>query len=276
VGAVPLLPESTEYLRDWIRSALRRGGWTLADQVITHRIGERATHWRGAAAESVLIGVLQGNDPAHHLSWIASNRLYYLPLSKTQRRQFNSHLLALYSPTALRSPGAVTHHAVILEVDVVPRESIPTPWAPRRSGAELQVLYRLAELELLRNPIENRNLKGRGQRFSSHRWSSLLAFQRARSLEELLLETEPEWRVYETLQAREIPFALDPGPALTPNPQDPVGRCWFAAPENGPRLRYAGAAGFCVRSSWGPDAYLATPEAAINQFTDLMSSPAPR
>lgn len=59
----------------------------------------------------------------------------------------------------------------------------------------------------LKNPVENLNKEEQGQRFSSHRWTTGLALDRARRLEELLLETEPEWRLFEALKAMGIFFS---------------------------------------------------------------------
>ncbi|MCG5531560.1 hypothetical protein LRD18_11970 [Halorhodospira halochloris] len=76
--------------------------------------------------------------------------------------------------------------------EVLPREQIATPWPARRGAEELQVLYHLGPLQALEAPITNRD-GGRGQRFSTNRWSSRLALQRARTVTELLLESAPEW-----------------------------------------------------------------------------------
>lgn len=254
VGAVPVLPENTMYLRDWVRSALRQGGWALSDRVIGHSAAERAHEWRRAAAEPVLVGVLRGGDESRHIDWVIKNRLYYMPLLKTQRRQFASQHLAIYSPTPLRKPGAVAHRALIKGTDVVKRNEIDTPWKSKRGASEFVVLYRLGEVEELNKAIKNKNPDGRGQRFSVHRWTSLLALERAAIIEELLLETEPEWRLYEDLNACGIKFELEPGPAKISDPNNPSGRVWFIT-AGGLRIRYAGASGFLVKKVSGDERY---------------------
>jgi predicted component of viral defense system (DUF524 family) len=255
VGAIPLLPGDIDYLAEWLGSALRQGGWSLADRAIAHRAWERVQDWRVAASESVLIGILRTGYEQHHLDWLRENRLYYLPRSKTQQRQYSAKWVAIYSPSALRELGAITHFAAVESIDIVTRGEISTPWPSYRGQkANLQVVYRLTELEELRRPIENRGDPGGGQRFSSHRWTSKLGLDRASILVELHLETEPEWRLYEELRAHGISFRIKPGRASVTDPRDPAGRAQFVI-ENGPVLRYAGASGFSLRKKTGRTEY---------------------
>jgi hypothetical protein len=248
VGAIPLLPDRLDLLREWLRNALARGGWQLAERAPLHAASERIHAWRAAAARPVLVGVLRGQDPAQHLEWIKGERIYYQPVAKSQPRQFSATSVALYSPQALRVPGAVTHTARIESIDVLPRASVSTPWQARDSAAG-QVVYRLGEVVLLARPIENRG----GDRVSSHRWSSELALRRARILPELLLETEPEWRLLEELRARRITFALEPRRPRRVDTENPDGRVWFVIGDR--RLRYGNRSGF-VSASDGADPQL--------------------
>lgn len=246
IGAIPLLPGNPELLREWLRKALARGGWELADRSPRHAAIERFHDWRAAAALPVLIAVLRARNPRQHLDWIRGSRMYYMPKTDTQTRQFMAAKIAFYSPARLAGasgPGAVTHVAEVQSIDVVARREISTPWPPTRPQ-QLQVCYQLGPVEALERPIVNRDAAGRGQRVSSHRWSSMLALRRARELRELLLETEPEWRLLETLRARGAGFSFDPlRPGLV-DAENPRGRAWF---EVGPRrARYAGASGFAI------------------------------
>ncbi|HEY0194976.1 MAG TPA: hypothetical protein VGC42_27875, partial [Kofleriaceae bacterium] len=133
--------------------------------------------------------------------------------------------------------------ADVTRCDVVPRREVPTPWAPRDPD-EPQVMYWLGPLERRELPIVNRH----GERLSSHRWSSVLALGRARELRELLLETEPEWRLYETLRAHRADVELEPGPARLVDSEDPAGRTWLVV--DGRRARHDGGARFVLD---GPD-----------------------
>jgi hypothetical protein len=257
VGAIPLLPDNVDYLRNWIRRALNRGGWALADHAIPHRALERAYDWRVAAAEPVLIGLLRGDDPARHLAWIEREQQYYMPWRGSQRRQFVAKLVAIYSPTALRHPGAVSHAAEVIGIDKCTRNDIATPWAPRRQPSEPQVLYRLKGFRELPRPIEN----SRGDPVTIQRWASRLSFERARILQELFLEAEPEWRLYEDLAALGVAFDLEPGRPVLQDPDDPGWRVWFVT-KIGLRIRYAGADGFLIRR-FGQDRYLARVEEVL-------------
>lgn len=249
IGAIPVLPENLELLREWLRGALARGGWDLADRVPRHAAIERSHDWRRAAALPVLVGVLRSANAQQHLDWIQSSRQYYLPKTEGQARQFLTSSVALYSPSSLAKnpgPGAVTHVAEVAGIDIVRRGDIDTPWKASRPE-QLQVCYKLEALRALKRPIINRNTDGRGQRVSSHRWSSVLALERAQEMRELLLETEPEWRLLEKLRARGAVFSFDPlRPGLV-DEQNPHGRTWFEAGSR--RTRYAGASGFVLEDN---------------------------
>jgi hypothetical protein len=258
IGAIPLLPGTTEYLQCWLRAALREGGWDLADRVIDHRSHERALEWRQAAVDPVLIGTLNGRHPAEHLQWIIDERRYYMPVIATQRRQYATRIIAFYSSLTLRTPGAITHMAQVERVEVVTRGQIQTPWPGHMAPADNCVLFHLSEIIPLSPPIDDRGSKAQTQGIRDHRWTSRLGFERARSFKELLLETEPEWRLYERLKAADIPFTLeDPQPPRLHKVSDPVGRVWFVLTEMGVRIRYAGDAGFVMRSADGTEQYVA-------------------
>ena len=266
VGAVPLLPGDEDYLRQWLRTALGRGGWELADRVIEHRARERAFEWRAAAAEPVLIGVLRGGSEMEHLRWIMEKGLYYMPLLKTQRRQFVARHLAIYLPASMRGgTGAVAYRAEITGLEVIRRKDIPTPWFTRRGEERLQILYRLGRVSALKYPIVNKSSPGPGRRFSTHRWTSRLSLERARVLEELFIETEPEWRLYEGLRARGVPFQIEPGPVKVANPENPAGRAWFIT-ETGPMVRYAGASGFVIKDMRGREKLFLKLEEVLERF----------
>lgn len=268
VGAIPMLPDDVQYLRAWIRSCLRHGGWALADQAISHRGREQAREWRTAASEPVLVGVLRGDYQKEHLAWICERRRYYLPRYRTQRLQYATKWVALYSPAVLRDPGAVTHCARVEGVDVVTRWEISTPWPSHGGDAEaLYVLYELGEVRELGHAIENPGPDQTGQRFSSHRWTSRLGLERARDVSELTLETEPEWRLYEDLQAAQIAFRLKPSRPRVLDRDDPSGRTWFLI-DDGPRVRYAGASGFLVKDRSGRERFFAAVERVLTEIAD--------
>lgn len=204
IGAIPLLPDAEEYLRAWLRAALLRGIWETADMALDHAALTHSRKLTQAAHEPVLIGVLRAANPSEHLNWIAAQRTYYIPLLQHPARQLSVRTLAIYSPATLSPGSAVTHIAEIEAVEVLPRTALQTPWHPGRHRDELQAVYRLKELQLLSRPIPNTD----SQRFSKHRWTSKLALEKATTLSELLLATENEWRLYETLRAAQIPFQI--------------------------------------------------------------------
>jgi hypothetical protein len=259
VGAIPLLPGHDQFLRAWLREWLSQGGWSVADYAVDHASIHQAAAWRRAAAEPVLVGALRGEDPTGHLAWIREGRLYYTPLAKEQRRLFATSEVVFYEPARARDDGdtgAVRFGAKVLNIRVVPRREIGTPWAALRSDEE-QVLYELGPIEPLRRPIANRGVDGRGGRMGVRRWSSQLALQRARTMTELFLEAEPEWRLYEELRAKRIEFRLRTTSPNLRQEEDLRGRVHFVL-ENGHTLTWSGAAGFVVRDTSGQEAAAAT------------------
>lgn len=245
IGAIPALPGSTGYLRDWLAETLRMGGWSIADKAIPHRSYERAFDWRTAASEAVLVGVLRGENEREHLGWIKNTGQYYVPKTG-QPRQYDTRYVALYIPASMRQPGAVAYWARVLSVDVVKRSEIATPWNARH-GDQQQVLYKLDALQPLTRPVQNLTAEGKGTGPRAPRWTSRLALLRASNLRELPLETEPEWRLYEDLQAVGSQFEIEPGKVRLVDPNDPRGRTTFVVGQT--RVRYCGAAGFSMRYS---------------------------
>lgn len=247
VGALPFLPANKEYVREWLRSRLKMGGFSIAQHTLPHSIYERAMDWRSSAAEPVVIGTLSAGNQRQHLQWIIEKQLYYMPLLKTQERQYAAKWVAIYSPQEIRKPGAVTHYAPVKSIEIVPRKEIATPWKPKRKLEEPQVLFKLGEVLEMEVPIINT----RGIRFTQHRWTSRLGLERARTLEQLLLETEPEWRLFEDLTALGVKFNLDPSkPVRLLDKDNPYGRVWFRL-EDGLSIRYAGASGYVIRRTPG-------------------------
>jgi len=177
--------------------------------------------------------------------------MYYTPYARTQERQFEAKEVALYSPSALRSPGAVTHRARVLSVEARRRGGITsTPWQGRRDAAELQVLYHLGPIEELQSPIVNDANGGRLHSFANHRWTSLLALERAANVSQLLLETEPEWRLFEELGAAGIDFGLRARRLRRLLERREVPHACFVIP-TGITVVYLGESGFLVEGTGG-------------------------
>ena len=170
------------------------------------------------------------------------NQVYYTPLHRGRTRQLSTRYVALYSPKESNRSGAVTHVAKVTGLRVVARNEIATPWKPR-SPDEPQVWFELDPVIELPRPIVNvQGSSGRAQRVSTPRWTSSLGLRRATTMPELLLETEPEWRLYESLVAAGAPFEITRSRAE----QDPTDqfRAWFNFGAG--RTQYRGSAGFRV------------------------------
>lgn len=261
-----MLPGSLSYLELWLRKALSRGGWGLAARAIGYVSEVQAQDWRTAASEAVLIGILKNEIAAEHLQWICEQQKYYMPLLKSHKRQLSAKWVSIYSPSALRTPGAVTHKAPVVAIEVLPRSTIATPWATTSDGESLHVLYHLGPLERIIAPIENLDDRGKGSRFSTHRWASRLSLERARVLSELFLESEPEWRLFECLRAAEITFHLEPGPVRSLDAEEALWRTWFVS-QSGLKARYSAPHGFLLNIPGGEKRLQLSTEELTTLFT---------
>jgi len=270
IGAIPFLPGNTEYLSKWIRKMLNQGGWSLAERAIGNVSDKRVEDWRKAASEYVLIGILRGGKKEAkelHLKWIKKNKRYYIPVIASQKRFHVTKWIALYLPLEIRKPGAVACLAQVQKVEVVPRNKIHTQWESTRDKDQLQFLYYLENFIELPQPIINFE-NGIGQGFLRHRWTSRLALERAKNLTELFLETEPEWRLYEDLNAADIIFKLKPGIPKVLDPDDPKGRALFDV--NGKKIQYLGSGGFKVKTP-NENRYLASPSDVVIYLKEILA-----
>jgi uncharacterized protein len=146
-------------------------------------------------------------------------------------------------------------------VRIVRRDEVSTPWAVLRGKQEL-VLYELEPVLPLAREIVNKDDVGSSRRMGIRRWSSRLALERARTLGELFLESEPEWRLYEELRARGVKFQLRVQPPKLRAQDGLRGRVWFVLDE-ARSAAWTGAAGFVLRDRTGGDLALASVAALV-------------
>lgn len=255
IGAIPVLPSNTALLQEWLLTVLREGGWSLADRAIASSADRQATDWRFKANRPVLVGVLRSPGTLEHLNWIHSERLYFVPFAPTQRRQLQATQVAIYLPNSLDEPSGIRYIAHVEQIDVCDRHEISTPWVPRRTGQ--MVLYRLSELLPMPRNIKIQPDEHTAIRTS--RWTSELGIERAKTLSEIALETEPEWRLLEWLRAHRLSYRLKPHAHRSTDLDNPRGRVWFEL--DGERVvRYDGANNFLVRSSNLTDRFISLRE----------------
>lgn len=243
VGAIPVLPSNTALLKEWLLSAVREGGWSMADRAIASLADAQARDWRIAASEPVLVGTLRSPGTREHLDWVKSECRYYHSLAKTQRRQSMVKQVAIYIPAGFDEPNGIRYVADVQHIEILDRSEIHTPWVARHD--EKMVLYHLSPLRPLCHPIEfaaGDTMPAQG------RWTTRLGLERARSVSEIALETEPEWRLLEWLRASRTPHCIRLAPLRVPDSNNPKGRAWFHL-ESGDRIRYDGVNGFLLRTA---------------------------
>ena len=253
IGAIPVLPTNTALLQEWLLSAVREGGWSMADRAIASSADEKSRDWRIAASEAVLIGTLRSPGTQEHLDWVTEEQLYYQPYAKTQPRQHHVKQVAIYTPASLGNPG-IHHVADVQSFEFVERTDIETPWQPRRN--ETMVLYRLSPIRAMNRAIQ---FTSRDFMPAQGRWTTRLGLERARSVSEVALETEPEWRLWEWLHATQQRFSIRLDSARNQDAQNPKGRAWFHM-ESGGKVRFDGANGFLWRPAESDERYLSLKE----------------
>ena len=249
VGAIPVLPSNTALLKEWLLLAVREGGWSMADRAIASLADEKSRDWRIAASEPVLVGTLRSPGTREHLDWVMSERRYYHPLTKTQLRQFIVKQIAIYVPADFDEPNGIRYVANVEHLEVVNRSDILTPWPARRD--EQMVLYHLGPVRALSPPI---NFVTGDSMPAQGRWTTRLGLERARSVTEIALETEPEWRLLEWFQANRVIHAIRLDPPRMQTAENPKGRAWFHL-DSGQSVRYDGMNGFLKRSAQGTESY---------------------
>lgn len=219
VGAIPMLPEATGYAREWLGSLLRQHGWGLAQEAVSHVAVEALHHKSARGQEIALVGVLR-SQWSEHLAWIHDTHQYLMPHRAKHPRSLQVKWLGIYVPAHDGLPGAVRLMARVIDVSVVERSSVDTPWPTRAPGA-LYVRYTLGVLQPLDEPIINQQ-RGphKAQRFSHPRWTTALTLERARHIDQLVIRDAATWALHDALQGLE--------PALVTESFDAaVGGVWF-------------------------------------------------
>ena len=212
------------------------------------------------ASDNVLIGVLSGKNSREHLAWIIDNNCYYMPYLKQQQRQFTPSWLILYIPKIIFSPGAIRYKGEIEGYEVLRRDEIKTGWSSKQDTSQRQILYKLLSLEELSPPIFNRDHRGKEQRISQPRWTTRLSMERAETINELLLESESDWWIYDNLKARGVEFRIKARSSSKENQYKVESRVWFVIKDRGIQIRYSGECGFIMRNKYGIDKVFMYPE----------------
>ena len=268
IGAIPFLPTETRYLEEWLRTLLQRAGWSTTEKRIPYLSPEQERAWQQAEKESVLIATLR-RKANEHLEWVKAKRCYYTPFTPTQPRQLAAHWIAIYSPTSIRTPEAITQLAEIENYELKKRHEIDTPWRPHRDSDQTQVVYHLREVRELERPIENRGSKQLSKRFSQNCWTSRLGIMKATELREVLMETTAEWKLYGELRRARADFTLKAGSPKPNEETDPNRRMWFVRPRL--QVQYRDAAGFLIQRPGIRDEYLSDTDEVVKRFISWRS-----
>ncbi|MBX5465018.1 MAG: hypothetical protein IRZ26_05630, partial [Clostridia bacterium] len=260
IGAVPLLPGHDHYLEEWLRGALRAGGWALADRAVDHAALERAHHWHEAAQQRVLlVGSVAHGRPqrralrrrsgaAGHLRRLRWAR-FVVGCDPRSGEGTEASWLALCVRGSDR--GLRWRVAPVTAVRVEEAGGAGQGRLPGGGGPAVRMGYDVGPFRRLGGNGAGRSGAPRHGPLAVC-WTSRLALERARGLEELRLRSEAEWRLVEAVEARALRYTVR---ALS------GGGTWLVA-ESGSRARYAGAAGYVIRHPDGREEVRARPEEA--------------
>lgn len=243
IGAIPALPHDRSLLEEWLGRILRESGWEIADRLVPHTTESSHRDWQKASQEPVLVSVVDSRDCMERFAWLQNNRCCYVRLPVRPHRHFRVSRVAFYCPRPLEKTPAISFVADVVEVTVMTRREITTPWSSRHAPDQSMILYRLGPVLRLPRPIMHTDPAETS--FRSDRWTTRLALERATSSTEIALETASEWRLYESLRARRIDFRLRLHAISHSDETSDRGRVWFQL-NAGIRVRFDGANGFLV------------------------------
>lgn len=203
VGAIPFLPGNEEWMLRWLERALSRASWETAGRLPPHTAAQLLQEEHRLASKIVFVDVIPKHEREKRISFFMSGQHYVrmpgsatLDNSKAQRRRLLTNSVALFDGSA------VSYAADIVDIAIVKRSEIDTPYASTMNQSALCALYTLSNCrELPRSIPANAPVSG-------PRWTSGLSLLYSRSTTELLIELEEEWMLYKALQARSIQVSL--------------------------------------------------------------------
>lgn len=222
VGALPALPEATDYVESWLRQSLVRGGWQLSDRSIPHAAHRQMDGLRRLARERVWIVtadersvararhertfglVFHGNEEATRADWLGL-------LAEGTEPTVRMTLMSVRS-RAVPTSGAAEHGRTL------------------ELGLGDEAGFYEFEVDA---PV--RSVVGT---------TSVLAVERADALSELALTSVEDWRLRDALHARGTPTTVET--VYDDLPQRP----WLRTAAEG-RGRYEGRDGYAWESPAG-------------------------
>jgi hypothetical protein len=194
VGGMPFLPERTDLVNGVLDQLLKRTSETEEDRAI--ELGSEDERQRiKQSLEYGFMGIIASPE---QLEFIRKHRIYHMPYAELQGVRLRADFIVFFqSKTQFGKEAGVRHWAPVRNFKVGERSQIkPQPPGIGRS----QGLYAWFELGTLceREAVLPPNESGHPQYF---RVTTRLAFEEARTLDELSLVREPERRLYRELVA---------------------------------------------------------------------------
>lgn len=239
IGALPALPDATDYLEKWLRNSLRHGGWQLADRSIPHAAHRRLEQLRNL--EAGLVWIIASDDVT--LARVRNEGSLRLELG-ANREAIRASWIGL-----LRRVGERAELA-LFEVDS----------RRRVAGDEVHQGPQLLELQL-RPLSENRTFRGDRAPHEVEGVTSQLAVQRATALSELALDRVEDWRLRDALFDRGMLVAVETDYETLPQ------RPWLrTAAED--RVRYEGRDGYYWEGAGGQSSRFADFEGLLTERVD--------
>lgn len=264
IGAIPFVPSQIDYVQNWLESFLCSSPWSLAISDFPSVLQPTLRH---SANESVLVGTLRSPNTKEHLDWVLEYKRYYFPyINPEHGRQWRLSWIALFLPQNLSGEkyGAVTWKGKVKKIDVVDRNELNVPWHSTKKQSKA-FLCHIESWESI-SPIFNQF----GETIQNM-WTTSLGLTCAKNMHELLLETVPEWLLYERLNRENIKFRIKAN--KVPKLEDyGHGNASFIIEKTGHRVVYLGSNGFTVFFEDGNSQVVGSFERVVKTILHFMSS----
>jgi hypothetical protein len=194
IGGLPFLPNETTRVQDVLRMLVEQTSDTEDDRAIQLATEDERERIK-KSLEYGMMGIVSSDK---QLAYIRQNRVYHLPYRELQGVRLRADFLVFFqSKKKFAAQAGVRYWAEVKNFHVTPRTAIKPvpPWEGRSDG--LYAWFELGPVMECKTGLPP-NETGHPQLF---RVTTRLAFEEARTMDELSLVREPERRLYRELLA---------------------------------------------------------------------------
>jgi hypothetical protein len=193
IGSLPFLPGQTRYVEHLLEQLVCSSGESEEDRAVELYSADE----KKRIAWSYQYGLVAIVRHQQQLDYILKHHIYHMPYTRLRGVRLRAAFILFFqSKTKFGKDAGIQYWAKVKSFQVGQRTKIrPTPPWPKHSK-NLYAWFTLDEVQRLPNPIPTSE-KGYPTYF---RVTTRLAFEEAKTIEELSLIREPERRLYHELQ----------------------------------------------------------------------------